>query len=45
MPKSREMRVWVVSLAALATIASVNGLIDAGAMLHTLFCSTHGILI
>ena len=42
MPKSLELRAVVFSVAAMAIAASLNLLIDAGAVLHYIFCMTHG---
>lgn len=45
MPKKFELGVVVFSVAAMATAASLNMLVDAGAVLHDLFCMTHGSII
>lgn len=42
--KNIEFRVLVVSVSALVIATSLNLLVDAGAVLHDLFCSTHGTL-
>lgn len=42
MPKKFELRAVVFSVAVMATAASLNVLVDAGAVLHDIFCRNHG---
>jgi hypothetical protein len=42
MPKKFELRAVVVSVGVMVIAASLNVLVDAGAVLHDIFCRTHG---
>ena len=44
MPKTPDLRAVVLSVAALGIAAFLNVLVDAGTILHDMFCLTHGAL-